>query len=58
MMKRFLRTLLFCVWLVPSVFATEAQAVGLEGVGHANIHNGDLEAARAEARRAAMAWSG
>lgn len=54
MMKRFSRTLLFCVWLVPSVFATEAQAVVLEGVGHANIHNGDLEAARAEARRAAI----
>lgn len=54
MMKRLLRTLLFCVWLVPSVFATEAQAVVLEGVGHANIHNGDLEAARAEARRAAI----
>ncbi|SNC65034.1 Flagellar assembly protein T, C-terminal domain [Marinobacter sp. es.048] len=31
-----------------------AHAVVLEGVGHANIHNGNLEAARAEARKAAI----
>lgn len=31
-----------------------AHAVILEGVGHANIYNGDLETARAEARRAAI----
>ncbi len=35
-------------------FASLAQAVVLEGVGHGTIHNGDLEAARAEARQAAL----
>ncbi len=35
-------------------FASLAQAVVLEGVGHGTIHNGDVEAARAEARQAAL----
>lgn len=35
-------------------FAGLAQAVVLEGVGHGTIHNGDLEAARSEARQAAL----
>lgn len=36
------------------LFGPATQAVVLEGVGHANIHNGDLETARAEARKAAI----
>ncbi len=35
-------------------FASLAQAVVLEGVGHGTIQNGDVEAARAEARQAAL----
>lgn len=31
-----------------------AQAIVLEGVGHANIHNNDLDTARVEARKAAL----
>ncbi|MBU2953558.1 flagellar assembly protein T N-terminal domain-containing protein [Marinobacter sp. F3R08] len=36
------------------LLSSGAHAVVLEGVGHANIYNGDLDAARAEARRAAI----
>ncbi len=35
-------------------FAGTAQAVVLEGVGHANIHHNDLDTARAQARKAAL----
>ncbi len=35
-------------------FASLAQAVVLEGVGHGTIHNGDVEAARAEALQATL----
>lgn len=42
------------VMLLALMFAGGARAVVLEGVGHASIYNGNLEAARAEARKAAM----
>lgn len=43
--------LLLC-WLLAG--STGVPALVLEGVGHATIHNGDLERARAEARQAAL----
>ncbi|AXS83153.1 flagellar assembly protein T N-terminal domain-containing protein [Marinobacter sp. Arc7-DN-1] len=46
--------IVLCALALPLVFATGAQAVVLEGVGHASIYNGDLETARAEARKAAI----
>jgi len=46
--------LVLCALALPLVFATGAQAVVLEGVGRANIYNGDLETARAEARKSAI----
>lgn len=36
------------------LFTAAAQAVVLEGIGHATIHGNDLESAREEARRAAL----
>lgn len=36
------------------LFAANVQAVVLEGVGHANIHNDDVDSARQEARKAAL----
>ncbi|KPQ03167.1 flagella assembly protein FlgT [Marinobacter sp. HL-58] len=36
------------------LFAANVQAVVLEGVGHATIHNDDLDSARQEARKAAL----
>lgn len=51
---------LFSVGLLGSILAVfllasgSVQAIILEGVGHANIQNGDLDAARAEARKAAF----
>jgi len=35
-------------------FVANAQAVVLEGVGHANIHNNDVDSARQEAKKAAL----
>ena len=53
-MKRLSSLVLLCALALPLVFATGVQAVVLEGVGHASIYNGDLETARAEARKAAI----
>lgn len=53
-MKRLSSSLLLWVLAVSLVYVTGAHAVVLEGVGHASIYNGDLEAARAEARKAAI----
>lgn len=53
-MKRLSSSLLLWVLAVSLVYVTGAQAVVLEGVGHASIYNGDLEAARVEARKAAI----
>ncbi|MDO6443070.1 flagellar assembly protein T N-terminal domain-containing protein [Marinobacter sp. 2_MG-2023] len=50
---QFVRLLFLCA-LAPLMMAASAQAVVLEGVGHASIHNDDLASARAEARNAAM----
>ncbi|MFN2359937.1 MAG: flagellar assembly protein T N-terminal domain-containing protein [Marinobacter sp.] len=36
------------------LFAAHVQAVVLEGVGHATIHNNDLDSARQEAKKAAL----
>lgn len=46
--------LVFGLALLPAMLMASAQAVVLEGVGHASIHNDDLASARAEARNAAM----
>ncbi|WP_375193196.1 flagellar assembly protein T N-terminal domain-containing protein [Marinobacter sp.] len=54
MMRCSTRSVATWLMLLALTFAAGARAVVLEGVGHANIHNGDLEAARAEARKAAM----
>jgi hypothetical protein len=43
-----------CLLMAFLCFASMAHALVLEGVGHANIHHNDLDAARAEARKAAM----
>ncbi len=51
-MKRLLPLAVFGILAL--VLVSGAHAVVLEGVGHANIHNGNLEAARAEARKAAI----
>lgn len=40
--------------LVTLLVSSTAQAVVLEGIGHATIYNGDLEAAREQARKAAL----
>lgn len=53
-MKLLSSLMLLWILALPLVYATGAQAVVLEGVGHASIYNGDLEAARAEARKAAI----
>ncbi|MDO6822710.1 flagellar assembly protein T N-terminal domain-containing protein [Marinobacter sp. 1_MG-2023] len=50
---QFVRLLFLCA-LAPLMMAASAQAVVLEGVGHASIYNDDLASARAEARNAAM----
>jgi hypothetical protein len=42
------------VSIVLLLFAGSVQAIVLEGVGHANIHNDDLDTARGEARKAAL----
>ncbi len=52
-MRQFVRLSLWCV-VLPLMLVANAQAVVLEGVGHASIHNEDLATARAEARNAAM----
>jgi len=52
-MKQFFRLAFWCA-LMPLMLIASAQAVVLEGVGHASIHNEDLVTARAEARNAAM----
>ncbi len=54
MMRCSTRSVATWLMLLALTFAAGARAVVLEGVGHANIHNGDLEAARVEARKAAM----
>lgn len=52
---RFLPFLTLIMILLAAVVATPAaQAVVLEGIGHATIYNGDLEAAREKAREAAL----
>lgn len=51
--KQFIRLSFYCA-LIPLMLGASAQAVVLEGVGHASIYNEDLESARAEARSAAM----
>ncbi|WP_100638239.1 flagellar assembly protein T N-terminal domain-containing protein [Marinobacter salexigens] len=52
-MKQFVWLSLWCA-LLPLMLVANAQAIVLEGVGHASIHNEDLTTARAEARNAAM----
>lgn len=52
---RFLPFLTLIMILLAAVVATPAaQAVVLDGIGHATIYNGDLEAAREKAREAAL----
>jgi len=51
--KRWVGLSLWCS-LVQLMLVVSAQAVVLEGVGHASIYNEDLASARAEARNAAM----
>ncbi|MBC7182998.1 MAG: flagella assembly protein FlgT [Marinobacter sp.] len=53
-MKRLSSLILLWVLALPLVYSTGAQGVVLEGVGHASIYNGDLDAARAEAKKAAI----
>lgn len=48
------RILLLVTLAVNLLVYPVAQAVVLEGVGHATIYNGDLEAAREQARKAAL----
>lgn len=48
------RLLLLVTLAVNLLVYPVAQAVVLEGVGHATIYNGDLEAAREQARKAAL----
>ncbi len=51
--RKFTGLLLGCA-LVALMLVANVQAVVLEGVGHASIHDNDLASARAEARNAAM----